>query len=104
MESGSVEGSTWWNLWKARQQPYQELEDGSQVLLLQTWPGGGRFSHLVRARDVLKRQCPTWEDAVQTLVHWSRLSEDEVRDEPYTAAREGDGPLHLIAWRADLLL
>lgn len=102
--TGEVEDWTWWNLWKTRQRPYQELDDGTRVLLLQSWPGGGRFSHLVRARDVLKEHCRTWEDAVETLVHWSGLSEDEVREEPYTAAREGDGPLHLIAWKADALL
>ncbi len=79
------------------------MEDGARVLLLQSWPGGGRFSHLVQARDVLKEHCTTWQDAVDTLVRWSGLSEDEVREEPYTAAREGDGPLHLIAWRAEPL-
>lgn len=102
--SGVVEDWTWWNLWKTRQQPYQELKDGIRVLLLQSWPGGGRLSHLVRARDVLKQHCSTWEDAVATLVGWSGLSEADVRNEPYTAARKGDGPLHLIAWRAEELL
>ena len=101
---GVVEDWTWWNLWKAGQQPYQELKDGTPVLLLQSWPGGGRFSHLVRARNVHKEHCPTWEDAVVALVRWSGLPEAEVREEPYTAAREGDVPLHLIAWRADELL
>lgn len=102
--AGAVGDWTWWNLWKIRLQPYSELEDGSLVLLLQSWPGGGRFSHLVQARDVLKKHCASWEDAVQALVRWSGLSEEEVREEPYTASREDDDPLHLIAWRADGLL
>ena len=101
---GAIEHMTWWHLWKIRQQPYRELTDGTRILLLQSWPGGGRFSHLVQAHDVLKQHCPTWQDAVEALDRWSGPPADEVRDNPYTAAREGDGPLHLIAWRAEVLL
>lgn len=44
-----------WNLFKTKQPPYNEIEDGASVVLVDTWPGGSRLVWLTEVYGVFKK-------------------------------------------------
>lgn len=89
---------TWWNLWARRLPPFHDLAGGSEIVLVDTWPGGGRLSWLVRAHDVHTDRYETPDEAVRVLARWAGRTRAQVLTDPYTAGRTGPG--WLLAWRA----
>ncbi|MDP9443754.1 MAG: DUF3883 domain-containing protein [Actinomycetota bacterium] len=94
---------TYWNVWRQRKRPYSDLEDGSLVLLMDSWPGGGRLSWVVRARRVHKGVFAGWDDATKSLARWSGRSLREVRREPYTATKRARDAGIVLAWQASVV-
>lgn len=100
---------TFWNIWR-RRAPGWDLQEGSTVTLLGSWPGGTgrprvkRFMLDVRACDVQHWQVPTWKAAVDRIAAWTGDSPADVRLNPYTASKKTKkGPLFVMAWRPALL-
>lgn len=89
----------WWNLWKIEAWPFKTLEDGDLVVLLDSWPGGGELTWLVRARDVHKGRYPGWTSATQAIAHWGSIKVGQVRSEMYTAAKRSADPGVVLAWK-----
>lgn len=92
----------WWNVWKVRQLPFNELRDGSLVLLLNSWPEGGRLSWLVRARNVHTEVRQDKDSAVSAIASWGGLPPSQVSGNPYTAQWAADAGV-VIFWRAEPL-
>lgn len=92
----------WWNVWKVRQLPFNELRDGSLVLLLNSWPEGGRLSWLVRARNVHTEVRQDKDSAVSAIASWGGLPPSQVSGNPYTAQWPADAGV-VIFWRAEPL-
>lgn len=98
---------TFWNIWQ-RKAPGWDLQEGSIVTLLGSWPGRTgrprvkRFMLDVRACDVQHWEVPTWKAAVDRIVTWTGYSPSDVRLNPYTASKKAKkGPLFVMAWRPD---
>ena len=90
----------WWNLWMRRQVPFNLLADGMPVVLLDSWPGGGELSWLVRAKDVHRSEHPDKHAAVRDIAKWAGVTRKEILSDPYTAGRPGDAGKALF-WRAE---
>jgi len=99
-----VRAERWWNIWRTRQAPFSAIENGSFVLLLDSWPGrGGVLSWLVRAEDVRKQVLPDKNAAVQSIASWVGETRRWVLGNPYTADRRADAGV-VIFWRAEPII
>lgn len=96
----AVRRGQWWNIWKTRQAPFNVFSEGTLVLLLDSWPGGGVLSWLTRAREVHTDVLPNKDAAVQAIARWAGQSPRWVLRDPYTARRPADAGV-VIFWRAD---
>jgi len=85
-----------WNLWRTRQPPFKAFEEGSQVVLVDTWPTGGRMTWLVRAKDVVAGPYATKDEGVRLIARGLKIKRAEVRDHDYTTGRPDAG--YVLAW------
>lgn len=90
-----VAGMVRWNLWKIRQAPYNEVEDGEPIVLVDSWPGGSRLTWLTRARDVVKCRYSSRKEAAEIIAKAFGLDVMDVLSNAYTASRPVSG--HLLA-------
>lgn len=90
----------YWSLWQQRRFPYDELELGHQVLLLDHWRDEDRLSWELAVAEVDHRPVESKADAITHIATMFGLIEDDVADDPYLGAKE-DGPGYLVAWRGD---
>jgi hypothetical protein len=86
-----------WNLWKIRMQPFNELEDGVHIVLLDSWPGGGRLTWEVEARSVLAERYSSKRSAVRMIANAVDLAEREIAGHPYTIDHPASG--YVLAFR-----
>lgn len=91
-----VSTSSHWNLWRVRQPPFHDLANGSDVVLVDTWPGGGRLTWHVRAQNVIASAYRSKTDAVGQIAQGLGLTRAQVRNHKYTV-RGPDGGF-LLAW------
>jgi hypothetical protein len=91
-----IAGSSHWNLWRTKQPPFNELVDGTDVVLVDSWPGAGRLTWQVRARQVIAAPYPTKADAVRQIGRALGISPSEIRNHPYTVRGPDSGVL--LAW------
>lgn len=90
----------WWNLWRVRQQPYQLIEDGMPVVLLNTWPrGDGELGWLVWASDVHTEQFADKAAAIRAIARWAGQRPRWVLDNTYSDRKPDDAGT-VIYWRA----
>jgi hypothetical protein len=99
LTANKIRGLYWWNIWQRRLKPYGLLANGSQVLLLDSWPGGGEFTWLVHARTVHTNAYPSKSTAVRAIADWAKQDKAWVLGDPYTAAKPNTANF-VIAWRA----
>lgn len=91
-----VAGASHWNLWRIRQPPFKDLADGSEVVLVDTWPGGGRLTWQVRAQNVVASDYSSKADAVRQIASALGLRSADVRTHDYT--QRGPDAGVLLAW------
>ena len=92
-----VAEGTHWNLWRLRQVPFNELADGSDVVLVDTWPGGGRLSWQVKATHVVAEPYGSKAAVVNRIASGLSLPASEVRRNGYTL--KGPDAGYVLAWR-----
>ena len=90
---------SWWNLWKTALRPYDVIQDGSLVVMVDSWPGGSRMSWLGRAEQVLCEPYVSKDEAILRVRRHLDLTKREVLADPCTAAKD-EGPGYLLAWLA----
>lgn len=86
-----------WNLWRVRQQPFKELTDGSRIVLVHSWPGDGRLTWQVTARDVVTAAYTSKAEAQQLIGTALGISSRDLRQNEYTA--QGPDKGFLLALR-----
>lgn len=94
-----VTSESYWNLWKAAQPPFQVIQDGVDVLLLESWPGGGVISWHVRAQDVVATRVADKAEAVDRIAKHKGETAEWVLGNDYTYDRPDDISV-LIFWNA----
>jgi hypothetical protein len=67
-----------WNLWKVRQHPYNAFNEGSHVIWVDSWPGGGRMTWEIEARIVEKQAYTSKTEAARVIA--KSLGFDDYRD------------------------
>ncbi|MGH1565577.1 hypothetical protein [Mumia sp. DW29H23] len=95
-----VRAAAYWSLWRQRHFPWAALDDGARVLLLESWSSGARLTWLVEARDVLRVEVASQEEAVEVVSCWSGEPADEVAASAYLAASAVETGL-VLGFRAD---
>lgn len=85
-----------WNLWRTRQQPFKELADGSEVVLVHSWPGGGRLAWQIAAADVVSASYASKSDAVKQISSALGLTSRQVQEHEYTARGPDSG--FVLVW------
>lgn len=93
---GEVADSSHWNLWRVRQPPFNDLADGDDVVLVDSWSGGGRMTWQVRATNVVASDYGSKQDAVRQIARALGLTPAQVRKSEYTARGPDVG--YLLAW------
>lgn len=93
-----VAGGSHWNLWKVRQLPFHDLADGTEIVLVDSWRGGGRFTWLVRAKDVVVSPYSSKAEAVRLIAGGLGLAPALVRRHDYTVDKPDSG--FVLAWNA----
>jgi len=86
-----------WNLWKVRQHPYALLTQGSRVVLVDSWPGGGRMSWEVEALHVVKEPYNSKAEASRLIAAGLGLDAQRVRRHYYTVRGPDSG--YVLAFR-----
>lgn len=94
-----VTSESYWNLWKRALPPFNDLHDGADILLLESWPGGGRFSWHVRAGDVITKRVADKYEAIAQIAAKKGETPDWVLGNEYTYERPDDVKA-LIFWNA----
>jgi hypothetical protein len=89
----------YWSFWQQRRFPYEELEHGHEVLLLDHWRDEDRLSWQLAVAEVEHRHVESKADAITHIADTFGLAENDVADDPYLGAKN-DGPGFLVAWRA----
>lgn len=92
-----VAGGAHWNLWRTRQPPFNELRVGSEVVLVDSWPGGGRLSWQVRATRVLAESYESKSAVISQIASTLEWPRREVRQNEYTVRGPERG--NVLAWR-----
>ena len=85
-----------WNLWKTRQVPFAELSHGTDIVLVDSWPGEGRLTWQVRATDVVAAPYATRGGAVRLVATGLGPKRSVVRNHDDTAGRPDAG--YALAW------
>lgn len=93
---GEVADSSHWNLWRVRQPPFNDLADGDDVVLVDTWPGGGRMTWQVRSTNVVASSYGSKPDAGRQIARALGLTPAQVRKSDYTVRGPDVG--YLLAW------
>jgi len=99
LDPPAVERRCWWNLWQRPQPPFERLELGDPVVLVDSWSTGSRLGWLVEVTHVEHARYASLAEAVETIAASMGIPVARVLADPYTAAKP-DGPGVLIAWRA----
>lgn len=86
-----------WGIWTVKMFPYNQLENGDDVLLRVSWPGGNKLAWIVSAADVLKVAYRSRSEAVTALSEWS---DSDTLDNLYTDDRIRDEGGYILAFRA----
>ncbi|MGQ0823775.1 MAG: protein NO VEIN domain-containing protein [Actinomycetota bacterium] len=92
-----VRDSIHWNLWTKRLLPFNDLTDGTRVVLVQNVNGAGRLTWEVEARDVLAASYRSKRDAVRLIATGLGLDAGYVRNHEYTQGHAPAG--YVLAWR-----
>lgn len=92
----SIFGRRHWNLWRTRQQPFKDFGDGTQVVLVDTWPGGSRLTWQVRASDVIATSYASKNEAIRYIAQGLGIPRSEVWADDYTTNGPDEGVL--LAW------
>ncbi len=77
--------------------PYNQLEDGDDILIRASWPGGNSLPWLVSATDVLKTPYRDSDEARAAIAEWML---GESVDDFYTDDRISDDGGYILAFRA----
>jgi hypothetical protein len=86
-----------WNLWPTRMMPYKDLTNGTHVVLVESWRGGGWLTWEVAAVQVLAAPYQSKAEAVRMIARRLKITEREVRGHDYT--RKGPDAGFLLALR-----
>jgi hypothetical protein len=86
-----------WNMWTFRLQPFRELEDGTRIVFIDSWPGGSRLSWEIEATHVLAEPYSSKRSAIRMIANAVGLSERAVREHPYTISHSASG--YVLAFR-----
>ncbi|KAA1420071.1 hypothetical protein FE697_019525 [Mumia zhuanghuii] len=87
-----VRDRAYWSLWQHRHFPWALVDDGTPVLLLESWSSGARLTWLVEARDVIRSTAGSRDEAIEQVAHWSGEQADDLAATGYFAAgRRPDG-------------
>jgi hypothetical protein len=86
-----------WNLWSLRAWPSLHNQEGEEILLVETWPGGSLISWHAIVTNLLKEPYPNTAAVVRLLADSYELDPDEVRTNPYTKRAPARG--WCLAWR-----
>jgi hypothetical protein len=89
----------WWNLWTRRLAPFNEMADGQRIVLVDSWPRGGRLTWEIEATNVLKASYGSKRDAERRLAGHFNLPVKTVRSEPYTARGPDSGYVLGLAYQ-----
>src|SRR2546425_1052740 len=76
-----------WNMWQLRMMPFHELKDGTRIVMVESWPRGGRLSWEIEASDVVAQAYSSKRVAIRVISDAVGLSESEVRSHPYSEGR-----------------
>ncbi len=79
-----VAGDGHWNLWTVRMHPFNELKNGIRIVLVDSWPGGGRLSWEVKATKVVTAPYSSKRSAVRMIAKAVDWHEREVAAHQYT--------------------
>ncbi|MFD1827645.1 hypothetical protein [Mumia zhuanghuii] len=93
-----LRGSAYWSLWGQRHFPWALLDDGSPVLLLESWSSGSRLTWMVEARDVLRVQVSSRLEAVDAVSAWSGERPEDVEASDYLRASAVESGV-VLGWR-----
>lgn len=94
-----VRDDFYWNIWRRALSPFNLLADGVDVLLLESWPGGGIVSWHVQAEDVIVKRVTGKAEAVRLITRQTGLTRREVMINGYTQDKPDDATV-LIYWTA----
>lgn len=95
----AVRAAYWWNIWRVRQAPFGTLDEGSPVVLLDSWRGGGLLSWVVEAVDVHTEVFRDKSEAVRAIARWAGEHHRWPLKDPYTDQRHESAGV-VIYWRA----
>src|SRR5438046_6963853 len=80
----------WWDLWKSRQYPFNTIEQGTHVVLVDSWTDHGRtirrLTWEVEVDRCLKERYQTKTEAIAMIARFFKTRKDAIREEPYAAA------------------
>ena len=79
-----VAGDGHWNLWTVRMHPFNELEDGIRIVLVDSWPDGSRLSWEVKATKVVTALYSSKRSAIRMIAKAVGWHEREVAAHQYT--------------------
>ena len=99
LDASRLKREWFWNLWKQRLQPFNELADEQRVALLVSSRHGSSIRFVVRPDRVLAVPYKTKRQAIDMIASHTGLSRANVSGNPYTADRS-EGPGFLLLWRA----
>jgi hypothetical protein len=94
-----VGGGCHWNLWQVRMPPFKELGDGMHVVLVDSWPGGGRLTWEIETRRVVVAPYSSKAAVVRMISKAVGLPEREVSTHPYTRSHPASGYVLAFGYR-----
>lgn len=95
-KKSDVEGLPYWNIWKQAPPPFHLIEDGSDILLLESWPSGGLISWHVRAERVITARVADKADAVRRISRQTGWTRREILSNPYTRDRPDEASVLIL--------
>lgn len=78
--------------------PFHDLENGTEIVLVDSWRGGGRLTWLVRAKDVVASPYSSKAEAIRLIAGGLSLAPAVVRRHDYTVGKPDSG--FVLAWNA----
>jgi hypothetical protein len=94
-----VRDEFYWNLWRRALTPFKVIADGVDILLLESWDGGGIISWHVRAHNVVATPVADKDAAIRAIARHAGKTRRWVLSDPYTRDRPDDITT-LIYWTA----
>ena len=80
-----------WHMWATRQPPFNQLQDGDQVVIVASWPGGGRLLWDLAVGPILKESYSSRDEAVWTIATHLGVTRKDVLSEPYIEDKPNSG-------------